>query len=91
MYKSLFGRLFVSFTAIILISFIMLGVLLSQVLKAILFTKAKIMLEQGEKYLSNMLIYFAGIIDLEQLSFEIQVLDKYLDAMIWIVDTNGRI
>ena len=34
MYKSLFGRLFVSFTAIILISFIMLGVLLSQVFES---------------------------------------------------------
>ena len=40
-YKSLFGRLFVSFTAIILISFIMLGVLLSQVFETILFTKSK--------------------------------------------------
>lgn len=35
--------------------------------------------------------YYTGVIDLEQLSFEMQVLDKYLDAMIWIVDADGRI
>ena len=50
------------------------------------------MLEQGEKISKQYAkVYFTGIIDLEQLSFEMQVLDKYLDAMIWIVDTNGRI
>lgn len=93
MYKSLFGRLFVSFTAIILISFIMLGVLLSQVFESyFIHQKQKIMLEQGEKISKQYAkVYFTGIIDLEQLSFEMQVLDKYLDAMIWIVDTNGRI
>lgn len=93
MYKSLFSRLFISFTVIILMSFILLGVLLSQVFESyFIHQKKNIMLEQGEKItMQYAKAYYTGVIDLEQLSFEMQVLDKYLDAMIWIVDADGRI
>ena len=61
-------------------------------MKAILFTKSKNYARTRRKISKQYAkVYFTGIIDLEQLSFEMQVLDKYLDAMIWIVDTNGRI
>lgn len=93
MFKSLFGKLFTVYMGIILGSFILLAAILSQAFETyFIYQKKEIMLEQGEKITKQYAkAYYTGIMDLEQLGFEMEVLDKYLDSMIWIVDANGRI
>lgn len=91
--KTLFGKLFTAYMGIILGSFILLAAILSQAFERYFINqKEEIMLEQGEKItMQYAKAYYTGIMDLEQLKFEMEVLDKYLDSMIWIVDANGRI
>lgn len=93
MFKTLFGKLFTVYMGIILGSFILLAAILSQAFESYFINqKEEIMLEQGEKITKQYAkAYYTGIMDLEQLRFEMEVLDKYLDSMIWIVDANGRI
>ncbi|WP_058486444.1 sensor histidine kinase [Defluviitalea phaphyphila] len=92
-FKSLFGKLFTVYMGIILGSFILLAAILSQAFESyFIHQKKEIMLEQGEKITKEYAkAYYTGIMDLDQLKFEMQVLDKYLNSMIWIVDHNGRI
>lgn len=93
MFKSLFSKLFIAYTCIILVSFILLGAILSQVFESyFIYQKKEIMVEQGENIsMQYAKAYYTGVMDLEQLRFEMDVLDEYLNAMIWIVDNNGRI
>jgi len=93
MFKTLFSKLFTVYMGIILGSFILLAAILSQAFESyFIYQKKGIMLEQGENITKQYAkAYYTGIMDLEQLRFEMEVLDKYLDSMIWIVDSSGRI
>ncbi|NLK20513.1 MAG: HAMP domain-containing histidine kinase [Epulopiscium sp.] len=70
-----------------------MAAILSQAFESyFIYQKKGIMLEQGENITKQYAkAYYTGIMDLEQLRFEMEVLDKYLDSMIWIVDSSGRI
>ena len=91
MFKTL-GKLFTAYMGIILGSFILLAAILSQAFESyFIYQKEEIMLEQGE----NNQAICKGVLyrnnGFRTARFEMEVLDKYLDSMIWIVDANGRI
>lgn len=79
--------------SILLGSLLLIGLVFSNAFKSyfINYTE-KVMIKQAEQIVSEyQKAAVTGIIDVNQINFEIQVLDKYLDASTWIVDRYGKI
>jgi signal transduction histidine kinase len=93
MKNSLFKRLFLTYGITIIIGFGVLAVLLLQMFNQYFIdSKKQVMIEQGQKINQEIVIgLYTGQIDSQRLTDDLQVLDKLLDARIWLVDGQGSI
>lgn len=92
-FKTLFGKMFSLYIIIVLISFVILAIVVSNTLESyFLDQKEQKLIEQCEKVQRQVTIsQKTGFINEERLSFEIDALEKYLNAKIWMVDNKGAI
>lgn len=93
MFRTVFSKMFTVYISILLGSLLFIGIVFSNVFKSyfINYTE-KVMVKQAEQIVSEYeKAAITGVIDINQINFELQVLDKYLDASTWIVDKSGKI
>ena len=93
MFRTVFSRMFTVYISILLGSLLFIGIIFSNVFKSyfINYTQ-KVMVKQAQQIVSEYeKAAITGVIDVNQINFELQVLDKYLDASTWIVDRDGKI
>ncbi|NLI89657.1 MAG: cell wall metabolism sensor histidine kinase WalK [Epulopiscium sp.] len=93
MFRTVFSKMFTVYISILLGSLIFVGIVFSNVFKSyfINYTE-KVMIKQARQIVSEYeKAAITGIIDVNQINFELQVLDKYLDASTWIVGKDGQI
>ncbi|NLL70904.1 MAG: HAMP domain-containing histidine kinase [Epulopiscium sp.] len=93
MFKSLFSKFIGLYTAIILTTFLLLSVLLSSAIQNYFIEqKQEMMLEQGRIIRDQYALqYYTGFMDKKKLGVQLELIDKYLNARIWLVDTTGKI
>ncbi|HHX59817.1 MAG TPA: cell wall metabolism sensor histidine kinase WalK [Epulopiscium sp.] len=93
MFRTVFSKMFTVYISILLGSLLFIGIVFSNVFKSyfINYTE-KVMVKQAEQIvLEYEKAAITGVIDVNQINFELKVLDKYLDASTWIVDKEGKI
>lgn len=93
MKSSLFKKLFITYGVTIIISFGILALLLLRLFdQYFIETKKQLLMEQSKEItleVANSL--FVGQLNQNRLSEDLRILDKFLDAKIWVVDENGVI
>lgn len=93
MFRTVFSKMFTVYISILIGSLLFIGIVFSNVFKSyfINYTE-KVMVKQAEQIVTEYeKAAITGVIDVNQINFELQVLDKYLDASTWIVDKSGKI
>lgn len=93
MFNSIFRKQFILYMGVIILTFALLGIVLSQAFKTY-FTvqKAESLKRQGEKISTSYVRTLrGGIIDIFQLSNQFQIINEYLDASFILVDTSFSI
>ncbi|MDD3839565.1 MAG: HAMP domain-containing sensor histidine kinase [Clostridia bacterium] len=92
MFKSIFNRLIATYLIIIIVTLIFLGFLLSQLFENYYFNKKQEQLITEGSELNDLVNqYSAGLISEQRLNFELQVIDRFLNARIWFVDKFGYV
>ena len=93
MKRSIFKRLFITYGITIVISFGILSVLLLKLFSQYFVdSKKDLLLEYGKKITQELaLAMYTGRLDNHSLDENLKILDKFLDARIWIVDMEGKI
>lgn len=93
MKRSIFKRLFITYGITIIISFGILAVLLLKLFSQYFIdSKKDLLLEYGRKVTQEIaLVMYTGKLDRQTLNEDLKILDKFLDARIWIVDRDGVI
>ena len=91
--NSLFKRLFVTFGLTIVIGFAIMGILLLKLFDNYLIeSKKQILLEQGLRIRQEFaLSYYTRRLNRTRVNEQLEILDKYLNARIWLVDSEGVI
>lgn len=91
--KSLFGKMYLIYIAVIIISFIAIILVLSTTFEEYFMNqKEKTLIEQCEKIQEQYsLVYERGPMYIDELKQEMGALDKYLNARIWWVNRLGEI
>ncbi|MGI6679007.1 MAG: sensor histidine kinase [Dehalobacterium sp.] len=93
MKRTLFRKIFFTYSITLVLSFGLLALLLSQLFNQYFIeTKKELLLEQGQK-ISERIVQslYTGRIDQERLRNDLEVLDQFLNARIWLVNENGLI
>lgn len=93
MFRTLFSKLITVYMSILVASLLFVGLIFSNAFQTyfINYTES-VMIKQAKQIVAEYeKASVTGIIDLNQINFEIKVLDKYLDASTWIVDKEGKI
>ena len=91
--RTLFSKMVTVYMSILLGSLLLIVLIFSNSFRTyfINYTE-RVMIKQAKQIVSEYeKAAVTGIIDVNQINFEIQVLDKYLDASTWIVDRSGKI
>lgn len=90
---TLFKRLLMIYSIPIVLSFILISVLLISLFdRYFVDNKKEILMEQSEKIANNMAeAYYLGRLNLEALNEDINTLQKFLNASIWMIDEKGTI
>lgn len=93
MFRTVFSRLFTVYMSILIGSLLLIGLIFSNAFRSYFVNYTEtVMIKQAEQIVAEYeKASVTGIIDLNQINFEIKVLDKYLDASTWIVDREGKI
>lgn len=93
MKNSIFKRLFITYGITIIISFGILALLLLKLFSQYFIdSKKDLLLEYGRKVTQEVaIVMYTGRIDRQTLNEDLKILDKFLDARIWIVDSDGII
>lgn len=94
MKSSIFRKQFLVFTGVLLISFFILALALTQAFRGFFVEQRKAMLvEQGEKIskVFKQAYYLGGIYNKDKLNSEITILDEYLDASFIFVSQDKKI
>ncbi len=93
MKKTIFKKLFLTYGITIIIGFGILAILLLQLFNQYFVdSKKALMLEQGGKISQEIAAGLnTGQVNSQQLSNDLQILDKVLNARIWLVDREGAI
>lgn len=91
--KTLFGKLLIINICIILAGFIILSFTMSETLENYFIRqKEELLLEQAkiieQEYLAS---FGSGIVDLNRFGFELEALDRYLNARIWMINRRGQV
>lgn len=88
----LFRRLLFTNIAIILLTMSILSVLFYIMFENYYFRdKEKIMVEEGKQINTVLNDYLIGDIDIDRLNQDLNVIDRLINASIWVVSTDGRI
>ncbi|MBB6216741.1 signal transduction histidine kinase [Anaerosolibacter carboniphilus] len=92
MLDTVFKKLMVTYFGIIIVSFLLLGLLFSQLLGNYFFDQhEELLLEEGEKINDLVIDYLNHYITKERLDLELQSVERFLDTRIWILDKRGYI
>lgn len=92
MFNTVFKKLMATYFAIIAVSFLLLGLLFSQLLGNYFFDRhERLLLEEGNKINDLVIDYLNGYITKERLDLELQSIERFLDTRIWILDKRGFI
>lgn len=91
--RSLFSKLLIINISVILVGFIILGLTMSNTLEDYFIRqKEELLLEQAEIIAEEYLSAFgSGLVNLNRFSFELEALDRYLDARIWMISRTGQV
>jgi signal transduction histidine kinase len=92
MFRSLYVKLMVTYSVILIATMLLLGVLLSSFFQdTITENRTQELIREGNA-LTPYLEYFTyGIYDIWALEGQFKVIDRFLNVSIWMTDTNGRI
>lgn len=93
MFRTVFSKMFTVYMSILIGSLLFVGIIFTNAFKSyfINYTE-RVMVRQAEQIvLEYEKAAVTGVIDINQINFELQVLDKYLDASTWIVGKTGKI
>ncbi|SHI84381.1 sensor histidine kinase [Lutispora thermophila] len=93
MKKSIFQKLFITYGITIILGFGILALVLMKLFSQYFIdSKKDLLLEYGQKITQDIAIgLYSGRLDRETLIEDLKILDKFLDARIWIIDRNGMI
>lgn len=93
MKKSIFKRLFITYGITIILGFGILALVLMKLFSQYFIdSKKDLLLEYGQKITQDIAIgLYSGRLDRETLNEDLRILDKFLDARIWIIDGDGMI
>ncbi|WP_372997536.1 ATP-binding protein [Lutispora sp.] len=93
MKKSIFKRLFITYGITIILGFGILALVLMKLFSQYFIdSKKDLLLEYGQKITQEIAIgLYAGRLDRQTLNEDLRILDKFLDARIWIIDREGTI
>ncbi|HZK34755.1 MAG TPA: HAMP domain-containing sensor histidine kinase [Bacillota bacterium] len=92
MFRSLYLRLMVAYSIILIATMILLGILLSSFSQdTIIENRTQELLREGKALASNIDFFAYGIFDIKILEGQFKVIDRFLNVNIWMTDTNGNI
>ena len=92
MINTVFKKLMMTYLLIMVVSFLTLGLLFSQLLGNYFFDRQEILLlEEGSKINQLVIDYLNGYISKERLDLELQAVERFLNTRIWILDKRGYI
>lgn len=93
MKNTIFRKLFITYGLTIILGFGILALLLLQILgRYFIESKEQLLVEEGKKIQEEIITsYYTGSLDREKLNQDLQVLDRFLNARIWLVDERGII
>ncbi|TCO78694.1 sensor histidine kinase [Marinisporobacter balticus] len=92
MFNTVFKKLLSIYFVIIFVSFLILGLLFSQLFENYFFSRHEsVLLEEGEKINQLVIGYLNRDISRERLNLELQAVERFLDTRIWVIDKSGII
>ncbi|ATW23701.1 sensor histidine kinase [Candidatus Formimonas warabiya] len=93
MRQTIFKRLFLTYGITLIIGFGILALLLLQLFNQYFIeTKKQLLMDQGKKIRQEIVLgLYTGQLDQKKLFDDLQILDKFLNARIWLVDSQGVI
>ena len=92
MLNTVFKKLMATYVAIILISFLILGLLFSQLTGSYFFQRhERLLVEEGNKLNELVIAHLNGRITAERLNLELQAVERFLNTRIWVLDKRGTI
>lgn len=93
MKKSIFKKLFITYGITIILGFGILALVLMKLFSQYFIdTKKDLLLEYGQKITQDIAVgIYSGRLDMQTLNEDLKILDKFLDARIWIIDKEGSI
>ncbi|QEK13315.1 cell wall metabolism sensor histidine kinase WalK [Crassaminicella thermophila] len=92
MFNTVFKKLLSTYFIIIVVTFLILGLLFSQLFTNYYFDKyERQLLEEGDKINTLVIDYLNGYISRERLNLELQSVERFLNTRIWIIDQRGII
>ncbi|MFZ5967121.1 MAG: ATP-binding protein [Bacillota bacterium] len=92
MMNTVFKKLMVAYVGIIVVSFLVLGLLFSQMFSNYYFRhQEKLLVEEGDKINDLVVDYLNGYITKERLNLELQSVERFLNTRIWVLDRAGII
>lgn len=92
MFNTVFKKLLSTYFIIIVITFLILGLLFSQLFGSYFFNRnTRLLIEEGEKINELVIDYLNGYITRERLNLELQAVERFLNTRIWIIDKRGII
>lgn len=93
MFKSLRGKFIAIYSAIILCAFMILGTAIPKMIENY-FTEQKVeVLEREGKIISRnyAIQYYTGVINQVSINEHLEILDDYLSARVWVLDSKGQL
>ncbi|MTI70368.1 MAG: cell wall metabolism sensor histidine kinase WalK [Firmicutes bacterium] len=93
MLKSLFSKLLVIYISIILVGFILIAFGMSETVENYFIEKKEETLIKQAKKIEREYkkAYKTGVIDTDRINFEMEALNRYLNAKIWLINRDGEI
>ncbi|WZL73487.1 HAMP domain-containing sensor histidine kinase [Clostridiaceae bacterium 35-E11] len=92
MFNTVFKKLLSTYFVIIVVSFLLLGLLFSQLMGNYFFNRhERVLIEEGDKINELVIDYLNGKISRERLNLELQSVERFLNTRIWIIDKRGTI
>ncbi|MCT4619402.1 MAG: HAMP domain-containing histidine kinase [Marinisporobacter sp.] len=92
MFNTVFKKLLSTYFIIIVITFLILGLLFSQLFGSYFFNRStRLLVEEGEKINELVIDYLNGYITRERLNLELRSVERFLNTRIWIIDKRGII
>lgn len=91
--KTLFGKLVTIQIGVLILGFILLTMFMSNGIEDYMMKEREDELIKQAKRIENQYqsVFDRGIVDLDKLGMEMEILNKYMNADIWLINRNGQI